>query len=116
MGIGVSCYEWCLAESGDVPETLFVDVRNVHHNPELVAGSNQRLTTIGEAGSGIGRVGKQVRHAFTEVIRSTPYWTERPQTSRVEDLQRVEVRIDRFRPLEVNDGGHYSGERLVQLR
>jgi len=48
-------------------------------------------------------VREQIRHAFTEVVGPAPHRPERPQAGVVEELERVEARVDRLCAFEVDD-------------
>ena len=79
MRVRMGCDQRSVGESRHVPETLFVQVRQVEHDPEAVAGLHQLDTPLGEAGAGIGRGRIAERHAVAEDVGAAP---DRPMERR----------------------------------
>ena len=92
-------------EPGDVPEALLVEVREVEHDSQAVAGLHQGPPGIGEPGPRVGTGGKAEGNAVPEDRRPAPDRSERAQAALVQDIQHVVIRVDRLRPLEVEHGG-----------
>ena len=108
MRIGVRRNQRRVADGSDVPETLFIDVRHVRDNAQLIARSHQRFASVCQAWPGVGRMRKQVRHTFPEVVWPAPHWTERTESSGIEYLECIKTRIDRLGAFEMDDRGERS--------
>ncbi len=103
MGVGMGGDERRVADRGDVVEALFVQVRQVDHDLELVALADQRLAGIGQAGAGVGVAGIAERHAVAEDGRAAPDRAERAQAGGVPDVQRVKIGADRLGAFHMHD-------------
>ncbi|MDP9761917.1 hypothetical protein QE433_004729 [Agrobacterium tumefaciens] len=102
--------EWDATSGGvrnlrDVPETLFVHVRQVDHDLQFVAGLYQPFSGIGEAGADIRCRREAEGNAVGEDVRAAPDRAERAKASLVENMQRIQIGADRFCALDMEDGG-----------
>jgi hypothetical protein len=109
MGVGMGGDQRRVREAGNIVEALFIEVRQIDHDPELVAGPDQVLAGIGQPWSGVRIAGKAERDAVAEYGRTAPDRAERAQTHGVEGVERVEVGSDGFRTLHVHDRGDGAG-------
>ena len=103
MRVGMRGDEGRIADSGDVPEPRFVEVRQVDQDPQPVAGADQLLAEVGQTGSCVGRSGTAERHAVPERIRSAPNRAERAKSRLMQYVQQFEVRVDRFRAFDMKN-------------
>ena len=116
MRVGVRGDQRRIAKFGNVPETAFVEMRQIDQNPQLVAGADQRLAEIGQARADIGRRRTAERHAVAERIRPAPDRTERAQPRRVKHVQKLESRINRFGALDMQHRRqHVIGETALDI-
>lgn len=72
MRIGMRGDEGRIADSGNVPEPAFIEVRQINQNPQPVAGADQFLTEVRQTRSSVGRRGTTKRHAMPEGIGPAP--------------------------------------------
>src|SRR5258706_5241104 len=96
MCIGMCRHQSCIRQTSHIPETLFVEVREVEHDAQAIAGTHQFFACIGQTGSGIGRMRVSERHTLRENIGATPYNTQGAQSSLVEDFECIKAGIDSF--------------------
>src|SRR6266516_2394213 len=96
-------HQWRFRKFGHIPKTLLIEMREVEHNAKAIAGADQLSPRVCQPRTGIGRMGKLERHAVSESIRSTPDYTKRAQSCLVENLERVQSRINSLCSLEVQD-------------
>ena len=54
VGAGMGGHEGSFRQGLHVPESFFVQVREVHHDPQAVAGFNQLPAGISQAGARVG--------------------------------------------------------------
>ena len=78
-------------------------MREVDQDAQLVAAPDQRLAGLGQARPGVGRARELERHAVAERVRPAPDQAERAQPGLVEDLERIQPRVDRLGALDVED-------------
>src|SRR6266581_4139406 len=101
-------HQWCIRQLGHIPKTLLIQMGEVEHNAQAIAGAHQLLSGIGQPRPGIRRMRKFKRYAVSESIRSTPDYTERAQSCLVENLKCVQSRINSLCSLEVQDSSENS--------
>ncbi|MGC3974953.1 MAG: hypothetical protein QM771_11290 [Nitrospira sp.] len=101
--------EW-VATSGaslklrDVAKTLLVEMRQVDHDLQLIAGLDQRLAGIGEARPGVGRGGEAERHAIAEGVGPAPDDAQRTQPGGMKHVEHGKPGIDRLDALDMEHG------------
>ena len=99
--------EW-VATSGavrktrDVLEAGLVHVREVDHDAEGVAETNDVLARLGQPGTDVGAPGKLERHAVAENRRPAPHRADRAKAHIVEEVERIEIGADRFGAFHVH--------------
>jgi hypothetical protein len=79
-----------------VAKPLFVEMRKIDHDAELVAGLDQSLAGIGQARSGVGRRRETERHAVAESVRAAPDDAERAQARRMQHVEHRQFGVDRL--------------------
>ena len=109
IGIGVGCNQRRIAQARHVPEALFVQMGQVDHHPPLIAGLDQVFAQSGQSRAGIGRARKTKGHAMAKDIGPAPHETDRAQTRFIQDVQRVEIGINRLGTLDMHDRTHHAG-------
>ena len=108
MGMSACAQAW-VTTSGwpvifrDVPEPALVEVGEVDEDPERVALAHERAAGVREPRTAVRRGGRRERHAVPERVRPAPGEAERAQPERVQRGERLEVRVDRLRALDVHD-------------
>ncbi len=102
-----------VGEPGDVPEALLVQMREVDHHAEPVAGLDEGAAVIGQARPGVGARRIAERDAVAEHVRAAPDRADRAQARLVEHVEQAQVRIDRLGALDMHDRG--EGAALVAL-
>ena len=75
--------------------------------PSRLHSPDQVLAGLGEAAAGVGGGWKAERHPLRKGVGPAPDQSQRAQAGAVEDLQGVQLRIDRLGALEVE----YRGQR-----
>ena len=108
VGVGVRGDQRRVAELGDVPEALFVEMRKVDQDLQPVAGANQLLAEIGQARPDVGRRRTAKRHAVPERVRPAPHRAERAQPGLMQHVEGLELRIDRLRAFDMQNGGQHA--------
>ena len=103
MGARVRDDERRVGERGHVPEAALVQVGEVEHDPEPVAGPDELPARRGEPRARVGRGGDAERDALAERVRAAPDEPERAKTALVERLEPAEVRVERLGALEMED-------------
>src|SRR5262245_14686219 len=68
MGVGMRRHQRRVAERSDIPEPALIEMRKVDQDPEPVAGTNEFLAQVGQAGASIRRRGTAKWHAMPERI------------------------------------------------
>ena len=111
VGVGMRGDQRRVAELGDVPEALFVEMRKVDQDLQPVAGANQLLAEIGQARPGVGRRRTAKRHAVPERVRPAPHRAERAQPGLMQHIEGLELRVDRLRAFDMQNGGQHAGCR-----
>ena len=87
-----------------VPEPLLVEVAEIDEDPELATARDQPPARVGQATARVGARRGAERNALGEPVRPAPDGTERPQPRLVPERERLELGVDRLRPLDVQDG------------
>ncbi|MNV21155.1 hypothetical protein D3C71_1120830 [compost metagenome] len=105
IGVGMGCHQRRIRYLGDIPETLLVHVRQVDHDFQFVAGLYQPLAGLRQAGADIRRRGETEGHAVSEDVRAAPDRSKRAKARFVENVKRIQISADRFRALDMEDGG-----------
>ena len=105
VDVGVGSDERRGRERRHVPEALFGDVREVDENALFVAGAHQSLAGIGEARAEVGRVREAEGHAVAEDVGAAPDRPNGAEPGGVEHVEEVQVCVDGFGALDVEDGG-----------
>ena len=106
MRIGMRSDEGRIADGGNIPESALVEVRQVDQNPQPVAGRDQLLAEVRQAGSRVGRRGTTEWHAMPERIRPAPDRAERAKSRLIQDVQEFEFRVDCFRAFDMKNGAN----------
>src|SRR5262245_63017699 len=101
--VGMRSDEGRIADSGNVPESAFVEVRQVDQNLQAVAGPDQLLAKVRQTGSRVGRRGTEEWHAMRERIRPAPDGAERAKSGLIQHVEDLEILINCFRALDVKD-------------
>ena len=70
--IGMGRDERRIGEACHLPKTFLVQVREVEHDLEAVAGAHQLEAAVGEAGACVRRRGIAERHAVAEDVGAAP--------------------------------------------
>src|SRR5258706_7420433 len=105
MCVGMCCHQRRIRRTSYIPESLFVEMREVEHDAQAIAGTHQFFACIGQTGSGIGRMRVSERHTLREGIGATPYNTQGAQASLVEDFECIKAGIDSFGSLKMENCG-----------
>ena len=103
MRVGMRRDQRCLREARDVPKALFGDVREVDQDLHLVAGADKLFAVFGQAVAEIGVGGKLKGNAMAKNVVPAPDRSERAQTCRMQQLQKVQVAVDGFAAFEMQD-------------
>src|SRR5260370_29710665 len=103
MHVGVCSHERSSAESSDIPEAPLVEMREIDHHPEPVAGAYQATSCFSQARTCIRCAWKGKGHAVRKEVGTAPDRTDRSQAGPVEHLQCLELGIDRLRPFKMKD-------------
>src|SRR6202521_950563 len=104
MDVGMRGHEGRIADCGNVPESAFIEVRQINQYPHSIAGANQLLAEVGQTGSRVGRRGTAERYALSKGIRSAPHGTKRTKPRFIQHVKKLEIRIDCFRPFDMKNG------------
>lgn len=93
---------------GDITEPLFIEVRDIDHDTQLVTGGHKAQPILRKTDADVagGRIPE--RHSLSEDCRSAPDRTEGPQASAMKYVQRVKITVDRFGTLHVQHGSDYT--------
>ena len=106
-----------IRDVGHVPKPFLVQMRDVDQNAELVAATDQRLPGAGQTRSGVGRAGKDKGDAMAKGVGPAPHNAQRTKPCLVKDEEGIQVGVDRFCALKVQDGGEdailKTGRKLV---
>ncbi len=116
VGVGMAGDERCRRELGHVPEAPLVQVRQIDHDAQRVAATDERLAGFREPRADVGRAGIPEGHPMRESVRAAPDGTDRAQARGMKDLERIEARVDGLGPLDVeHDGQGFLGHRGPNL-
>ncbi len=116
MRVGMRRDQRRIAQRRDIPKTFFIEMRQVDHDAQPIADADQRFAEVGQAGAGIGRRRTAERHAVAEHIRPAPHRAERAQPRRVEHVEQIEIRIDRFGAFDMQHRRQYViGNRTLDI-
>lgn len=94
---------------GRVPEAPFVDVGEIHHDPEFIAGPHQFPPGVAQPRARVGGVGKPEGDARGKRVGPTPDDSQGTQPGLVKDLQGIQLGIDGLGPLKVKHDGKGAG-------
>ena len=105
-----------VGEPRHVAEARLVQVRDVDHHAQLVAGADELAARWREAGTRVRRPREAERDAVAERVRAAPDDPERAQPALVPRVEVPESGLDRLRALEMQDrAGLLAGETALQL-
>src|SRR5260370_7139402 len=99
-------HQRCIRYLSHVPKTSLVEVGEIKHNAQAITGAHQGFPGICQSRAGVGRVRKLERYAMGEGVGPAPYYTKRTQPRLVENLERVQFRINGLCPLELHTPPH----------
>src|SRR5262249_10288968 len=108
MRVGMRSDEGRIADSGNVPKSAFVEVRQVDQNLQAVAGPDQLLAKVCQPGSRIGRRGTEEWHAMRERIRPAPNGTEGAKSRLIQHVQKFEFQVDCFRTFDMKHRSQHA--------
>src|SRR5260370_37165853 len=103
MRVGVCSHERGSAESSDIPEAPLVEMREIDHHPEPVAGAHQATPCFSQTRTRIRCAWKGKGHAVPKEAGTAPDRADRSQAGSIEHLQCLELRIYRLRPFKMQD-------------
>ncbi len=86
MHVGMRSDKRRLGKRGDIPEALLVHMREIDHDPQLVAGAYEVLARLGQAGPDIGRGRETERHAVSEDVGPAPDGAEGPKAGLMQNV------------------------------
>ena len=109
VGVGMRGDQRRVAQLGDVPEAALVEMRQVDQDFQPVAGADQLLAEIGQAGPDVGRRRTAERHAVPEHVRPAPHRAERAQPGLMQHVERLELRVDRLGAFDMQHRGQRAG-------
>ena len=93
------------------------EMTDVDHDPQLGAAAHEREPGLRQTGPGVRGGGRDERDAVTERVGPAPNGAQRAEPRRIPQLERLQSRIDRLRPLEVEHRHRrpVPAERGVQI-
>ena len=116
MGVRMRRDERRVGELRHVPEAGLVEVRQVDQDAARVAVGDERAPGIGQPRPGVGRRREAERNAAGKGVRPAPDEPERTQAGLVEDVEEVEIGVDRVRALDVQHAReHAAADRALDL-
>src|SRR5262245_15330494 len=108
MRVGMRSDEGRIADSGNVPESAFVEVRQVDQNLQAVACPDQLLAKFCQTRSRVGRRGTEEWHAMRERIRAAPNGTEGTKSRLIQHVQEFEFQVDCFRTFDMKHRSQHA--------
>lgn len=103
MCIGMGGDQWLGADLCHIIEALFVQMRQVDHDAQLVAFLDEGLARRGQPRPGVGAAGVAKRHAVAKHGRTAPHRANAAQAHGVKGVQGVKVGVDGFGTFHVHD-------------
>ena len=91
-------------DPGDVPEPLLVEVAEIDEDPQLATARHQSPAGVGQPAAGVRARRRAEGDPLPEPVRPAPHRAERAQPRLVPERERLQLRVDRLGPLDVQHG------------
>ena len=103
MGVGMGGDQRLGADLCHIIKALFVQMRQVDHDAQLIAFLDQSLARRRQPRPGVGATGAAERHTMAEHSRAAPHRADTAQAHGVKGVQGVKVGVNGLGPFQMHD-------------